>query len=86
MEMTYLLIIFLQHVKLAVPSKFLDGIFSDTQSAAALWTSGQGRHVVGVLFLSKLYNGMRTNQFSDDKIGRIQAWDKVPVVGTPIYL
>ena len=73
-------------MQLAIPGRFLEGIFSDTQSAALLWTSGQGRHVVGVLSLSKLFNGLRSTHFSEDKIGRVVSWDKMPVAGTAIHL
>ena len=64
----------------------MTGIFSETQTAGELWTLGQGRHVCGVLNLSRIFNSLRASHFAEDKIGQIQSWERVPVVGTPIYM
>ena len=73
-------------MQLAIPEKFLEGVFTETHNASQLWQLGQGRHVVGVLCLSRLYNNMRASNFSDDKVGSIQNWSKVPVAGTPMFM
>ena len=71
---------------MTIPEKFMDSIFSETQSAADLWCKGQGRHVVGPLQLSKIYNTLRASHFTDDKIGKITDWRKITVAGTPMHM
>ena len=71
---------------MTIPEKFIDSIFSETQSAADLWCRGQGRHVVGPLQLSKIYNTLRVNQFIEDKVGKISDWKKILVAGTALHM
>ena len=75
-----------QGVKLAIPSKFMENLFMETQTAAQLWALGQGRHVVGLLQLSKLYNELRASHFTEDKVGKITDWSKLPTAGAPLLV
>ena len=75
-----------QNVKLAIPDRFMEGIFRDTKGASELWSMGQGRHVCGPLSLSRIFNNLRFSHFNEDKIARISDWQKIPVVGTATYM
>ena len=69
-----------------IPKKFLESVFSETRTASQLWALGSGRHVVGLLNLSRLYNNMRVSNFTDDKVNAITNWSKVPVAGSPLQM
>ena len=77
-----------QHVQLVIPKKFIESVFSGSFAVSQLWGtgSGDGKYVVGLLNLSRLYGNMRASNFTDDKINTITSWSKIPIAGSPLQM
>ena len=77
-----------QHVQLVIPKKFRESVFSENYNSSQLWSlgTGDGKYVVGLLNLSRLYNNMRVSNFTDDKVNTISNWAKVPVAGSALQM